>query len=214
MQFEKAQERAKELRDLLNYHSHKYYVEDNPEIGDYEYDMLQRELAAIEKEYPELITPDSPTQRVGGSADGLFEPVTHAVPLESLQDAFSLDEVRAFDARVREIFPDAEYVVEPKIDGLSVALEYENGVFVRGSTRGDGVVGEDVTANLRTVNSIPLRLKSDATIEVRGLRSEAKFICPKRFLPLLLRSRSKTAKRPLKIPATRRRALCARKIPR
>ncbi len=168
MQFEKAQIRAKELRDLLNYHSHKYYVEDNPEIGDYEYDMLQRELAAIEKEYPELITPDSPTQRVGGSAQGLFEPVTHAVPLESLQDAFSLDEVRAFDARVREIFPDAEYVVEPKIDGLSVALEYRNGVFVRGATRGDGSVGEDVTANLRTVNSIPLRLKSDATLTVRG----------------------------------------------
>ncbi len=168
MQFDKAQERAKELRDLLNYHSHKYYVEDNPEIGDYEYDMLQRELAGIEKEYPELITPDSPTQRVGGSADGLFEPVTHAVPLESLQDAFNLDEVHAFDARVREIFPDAEYVVEPKIDGLSVALEYENGVFVRGATRGDGAVGEDVTANLRTVNPIPLRLKSDATITVRG----------------------------------------------
>ena len=168
MQFEKAQARAKELRDLLNYHSHKYYVEDNPEIGDYEYDMLQRELAAIEKEFPELITPDSPTQRVGGSADGLFEPVTHAVPLESLQDAFNLDEVRAFDSRVREMFPDAQYVVEPKIDGLSVALEYENGVFVRGATRGDGAVGEDVTANLRTVNSIPLRLKSEATITVRG----------------------------------------------
>lgn len=168
MQFEKAQARAKELRDLLNYHSHKYYVEDNPEIGDYEYDMLQRELAEIEKKFPELITPDSPTQRVGGSAEGMFEPVIHAVPLESLQDAFNLDEVRAFDARVREIFPDAEYVVEPKIDGLSVALEYENGVFVRGATRGDGAVGEDVTANLRTVNSIPLRLKSDVSIIVRG----------------------------------------------
>lgn len=169
MQFDVAEKRAKELREQLNYHSHKYYVEDNPEIGDYEYDMLQRELAAIEKEYPELITPDSPTQRVGGSAAGMFEPVVHTVPLESLQDAFSFDEVRAFDARVKEIFPDAQYVVEPKIDGLSVALEYENGVFVRGSTRGDGVTGEDVTANLRTVNSIPLRLKSDVErIEVRG----------------------------------------------
>ncbi len=168
MQFENAKERAKELRDLLNYHSHKYYVEDNPEIGDYEYDMLQRELAAIEKEYPELITPDSPTQRVGGSADGMFEPVVHTVPLESLQDAFSVEEVRAFDTRVKDVFSDAEYVVEPKIDGLSVALEYENGVFVRGSTRGDGNVGEDVTANLRTVNSIPLRLKEDVTVEVRG----------------------------------------------
>lgn len=169
MHFDVAEKRAKELREQLNYHSHKYYVEDNPEIGDYEYDMLQRELAAIEKEYPELITPDSPTQRVGGSAAGMFEPVVHTVPLESLQDAFSFDEVRAFDARVKEIFPDAQYVVEPKIDGLSVALEYENGVFVRGSTRGDGVTGEDVTANLRTVNSIPLRLKTDVErIEVRG----------------------------------------------
>ena len=164
MIFEKAQLRAKELRDLLNYHIHKYYVEDNPEIGDYEYDMLQRELTEIEKEYPELITPDSPTQRVGGSADDLFEPVVHAVPLESLQDAFSIDEVRAFDERVKSAFADAEYVVEPKIDGLSVALEYENGVFVRGSTRGDGITGENVTANLRTVNSIPLRLKEDVTI--------------------------------------------------
>ena len=169
MQFDIAEKRAKELRDELNYHSHKYYVEDNPEIGDYEYDMLQRELAEIEKEFPELVTPDSPTQRVGGSAAGMFEPVVHTVPLESLQDAFSFDEVRAFDARVKEIFPDAQYVVEPKIDGLSVALEYENGVFVRGSTRGDGVTGEDVTANLRTVNSIPLRLKNDVErIEVRG----------------------------------------------
>ncbi len=195
MHFEKAQERAKELRDLLNYHSHKYYVEDNPEIGDYEYDMLQRELAAIEKEYPELITPDSPTQRVGGSADGLFEPVTHAVPLESLQDAFSLDEVRAFDARVREIFPDAEYVVEPKIDGLSVALEYENGVFVRGSTRGDGVVGEDVTANLRTVNSIPLRLKSDATIEVRG-----EVYMPKKVFAALVEEQEQNGEKTFKNP--------------
>ncbi len=168
MQFEKAQIRAKELRDQLNYHIHKYYVEDNPEIGDYEYDMLQRELAEIEKEFPQLITADSPTQRVGGSADGLFEPVVHTVPLESLQDAFSIDEVRAFDERVKAIFHDIEYVVEPKIDGLSVALEYENGVFVRGSTRGDGMTGENVTANLRTVNSIPLRLKEDVSIEVRG----------------------------------------------
>ncbi|MBQ2841525.1 MAG: NAD-dependent DNA ligase LigA [Clostridia bacterium] len=166
--FEKAKLRAEELRNLLNYHSHKYYVEDDPEIGDYEYDMLQRELAEIEKEFPELITPDSPTQRVGGSAEGMFEPVVHAVPLESLQDAFGIDEVRAFDLRVRDVFADAEFVVEPKIDGLSVALEYENGVFVRGSTRGDGITGEDVTANLRTINSIPLRLKKDVTIEVRG----------------------------------------------
>lgn len=166
--FEFEKQRAQELRNLLNYHSHKYYVEDDPEIEDYEYDMLQRELAEIEKKHPELITPDSPTQRVGGSVEGMFEPVAHTVPLESLQDAFGTDEVRAFYTRIKELFGNAEFAVEPKIDGLSVALEYENGIFVRGSTRGDGNTGEDVTANLRTVNSIPLRLKKDITIEVRG----------------------------------------------
>ncbi len=169
MEMLEAMVRARELRDLLNYHSRKYYVEDSPEIEDDEYDKLQRELVLIETQFPSLITPDSPTQRVGGSAQGMFEPVTHTVPLESLQDAFSLDEVRAFDARIKAEFPGAEYAVEPKIDGLSVALEYENGVFVRGSTRGDGNVGEDVTANLRTIKSIPLRLKRDIPfIEVRG----------------------------------------------
>ena len=135
MTFESAKARAEELRAQLNYHSHKYYVEDSPEIGDYEYDMLQRELVEIEKQFPELITPDSPTQRVGGSAAGMFEPVTHTVPLESLQDAFSFEEVEAFDARVKEIFTDVQYIVEPKIDGLSVALEYENGVFTLNTAR-------------------------------------------------------------------------------
>ena len=169
MEMLEAMVRAQELRDLLNYHSNKYYVEDSPEIEDDEYDALQRELVLIETQFPSLITPDSPTQRVGGSAEGMFEPVVHTVPLESLQDAFSLDEVTAFDSRIRAEFPDVTYAVEPKIDGLSVALEYENGVFVRGSTRGDGSVGEDVTANLRTVKSIPLRLKRDIPfIEVRG----------------------------------------------
>lgn len=195
MKFDNAQARAKELRDLLNYHSHKYYVEDNPEIGDYEYDMLQRELAAIEKEYPELITPDSPTQRVGGSADGLFEPVVHTVPLESLQDAFGIEEVRAFDSRIKESFADAQFVVEPKIDGLSVALEYENGVFVRGSTRGDGNIGEDVTANLRTVNSIPLRLKKDVSIEVRG-----EVYMPKKVFARLVEEQEQNGEKTFKNP--------------
>lgn len=168
-EFERASKRAKELRDLLNYHSHKYYVEDNPEIEDFEYDRLMRELSDIEDKFPELVTPDSPTRRVGGSADGQFEPVEHAVHMESLQDAFSLDELRAFDKRVRETEPNATYVVEPKIDGLSVSLEYENGIFKRGSTRGDGTIGENVSANLRTVGSIPLRLKRELDeIEVRG----------------------------------------------
>lgn len=168
-EFERASKRAKELRDLLNYHSHKYYVEDNPEIEDFEYDRLMRELSDIEDKFPELVTPDSPTRRVGGSADGQFEPVEHAVHMESLQDAFSLDELRAFDKRVRETEPNATYVVEPKIDGLSVSLEYENGIFKRGSTRGDGTIGENVSANLCTVGSIPLHLKRELDeIEVRG----------------------------------------------
>lgn len=195
MQFESAKLRAQQLREQLNYHSHKYYVEDDPEIEDSEYDALQRELANIEKEYPELITPDSPTQRVGGSAEGMFEPVTHTVPLESLQDAFSLGEVEAFIARVREQFPQAEFVVEPKIDGLSVALEYENGVLVRGSTRGDGVTGENVTANLRTVNSIPLRLKKDVTIEVRG-----EVYMPKRVFAALVGEQEQNGEKPFKNP--------------
>lgn len=168
-EFERASKRAKELRDLLNYHSHKYYVEDNPEIEDFEYDRLMRELSDIEDKFPELVTPDSPTRRVGGSADGQFEPVEHAVHMESLQDAFSLDELRAFDKRVRETEPNATYVVEPKIDGLSVSLEYENGIFKRGSTRGDGTIGENVSVNLCTVGSIPLHLKRELDeIEVRG----------------------------------------------
>lgn len=195
MQFESAKRRAEELRAQLNYHSHKYYVEDDPEIEDSEYDMLQRELASIEKEYPELITPDSPTQRVGGSAEGMFEPVTHTVPLESLQDAFGLGEVEAFITRVREQFPQAEFVVEPKIDGLSVALEYENGVLVRGSTRGDGVTGENVTANLRTVNSIPLRLKKDVTIEVRG-----EVYMPKKVFAALVGEQEQNGEKPFKNP--------------
>ena len=151
-------ERIKELRDTLNAHSYRYYVLDEPSISDYEYDMLQRELANLEKEHPEEITPDSPTQRVGGMALTKFEPVTHAVPLESLQDSFSDAEVVDFDEKVREQLEHVEYSVEPKVDGLSVALEYRDGVFVRGATRGDGRVGEDVTENLRTIQSIPMVL--------------------------------------------------------
>lgn len=167
--FEQKKIRAEQLRKELNYHIYRYYVENENDIEDYEYDMLMRELDSIEKEYPELLAPDSPTHRVGGQADGLFETVVHTVKMESLQDAFNHNEVRDFDQRVKAIFNNAEYVVEPKIDGLSVSLEYVNGVFTRGSTRGDGVQGEDITANLRTVKSIPLRLKKDIPfIEVRG----------------------------------------------
>ncbi|MBR3955398.1 MAG: NAD-dependent DNA ligase LigA [Clostridia bacterium] len=167
--YEKLQQRAQELRNTLNYHIHRYYVENENDISDYEYDMLMRELKDIETQHPELLTADSPTHRVGGSADTLFTPVEHRVRMESLQDAFSEDELLDFSRRVSESVSGAVFVVEPKIDGLSVSLEYENGVFVRGSTRGDGDVGEDVTANLRTVKSIPLKLKKDIPfVEVRG----------------------------------------------
>lgn len=166
---EHSTKRAQELRDKLNYYSRKYYVDDDPEIEDYEYDMLQRELKAIEDKYPDLVTPDSPTVRVGGSAENLFSKVEHRVRMESLQDAFSFAEIEEFDRRVRETERDVQYVVEPKIDGLSVSLEYTNGVLTRGSTRGDGDVGEDVTANLRTVRSIPLKIKMPLPfLEVRG----------------------------------------------
>lgn len=169
MNYEDTVKRAEKLRKDLNYYSYRYYVDNENDIDDYEYDMMMRELKAIEEEYPELITPDSPTRRVGGEATNMFESVAHTVKMESLQDAFSFDEIRDFDRRVKDVVANATYVVEPKIDGLSVSLEYHGGVFVRGSTRGDGSVGEDITANLRTVRSIPLRLKTDLPfIEVRG----------------------------------------------
>lgn len=167
--FETAKRRAGQLRKELNHHIYRYYVENENDISDYEYDMMMRELQEIEEQYPELLTADSPTHRVGGEADNAFEEVVHPVKMESLQDAFSDDEIRDFDARVHGGVGDALYVVEPKIDGLSVSLEYENGVFTRGSTRGDGIVGEDITLNLRTVRSIPLHINTDLPfLEVRG----------------------------------------------
>lgn len=167
MTLNEAATKAKELRDFLNYHSKKYYVDDDPQISDFEYDKALRELENIESDFPSVLTPDSPTQRVGGMADNRFEEVVHSVPMESLQDAFSFEELHAFDERIND--KNVTYVVEPKIDGLSVSLEYVNGVFVRGSTRGDGTVGEDVTANLRTIREIPLKLNEEIPfLEVRG----------------------------------------------
>ena len=151
-------EEMKQLRDTLNAHGYRYYVLDDPQISDYEYDHMLRRLEDLEREHPEEVTPDSPTQRVGGPALSEFAPVEHPVPLESLQDVFNGGEVEEFLERVAGTFPDAEYSVEPKVDGLSVALEYRDGVFVRGATRGDGRVGEDVTENLRTIRSIPMTL--------------------------------------------------------
>ncbi len=167
--FELMRVKATELRDQLNYHIKRYYDEDSPEITDYEYDMMMRELKEIEAEFPQLITSDSPTQRVGGTASEKFAPVIHTVRMESLLDAFSIEELDAFDQRVKQAVGDVRYVVEPKIDGLSVSLEYENGRLVRGSTRGDGDVGEDVTHNILTIKSIPIELKQKLPLlEVRG----------------------------------------------
>ncbi|MDU6345913.1 MAG: NAD-dependent DNA ligase LigA [Clostridium sp.] len=165
----KAKEEAARLRQEIQYHNQKYYEQDAPEIEDYEYDRLYRCLEDLEEEYPELVTPDSPTQKVGARGMNQFAPVVHTVPLESLQDAFSEEEMADFDRRVRAVVPDPVYIVEPKFDGLSVALEYRNGVYERGSTRGDGLVGEDVTENIRTIRSIPKRLKDGPEfLEVRG----------------------------------------------
>ena len=156
-----AQKEILKLRKEIEKNSKLYYVYDAPVISDYEYDMLMNRLKALEAEHPELITPDSPTQRVGGEALSQFEPVQHQVPLESLTDVFSYDELFSFGERMDSMLGSAhDYVVEPKIDGLSMSLEYENGIFVRGATRGDGITGENVTENLRTVRSLPLRIEN------------------------------------------------------
>lgn len=171
MEFEQAKSRVEELVPLLKYYTQKYF-DDEQVVSDYEYDMLMRELKKIEAQYPELIREDSPTQRVGASIKKGFEKVTHEIPLQSLQDVFTLEEVREFDKRMKKIaeenHTELEYVVETKIDGLSAALEYKNGIFIRGATRGNGVVGEDVTENLKTVKTIPKKLKEPIDITVRG----------------------------------------------
>ncbi|MBR6646720.1 MAG: NAD-dependent DNA ligase LigA [Clostridia bacterium] len=163
-------ERLKELTERLTYYAHRYYVLDDPVVSDYEYDMALRELVALEEKYPDAVDPASPTKRVGGAPLSEFDTVEHKVLMQSLTDAFSKDEILEFDERVKNTLnEDYEYVVEYKIDGLSVSLEYENGILVRGSTRGDGKTGEDVTQNLKTINSIPLKLKENVErLEVRG----------------------------------------------
>ena len=171
MEFEHAKNRVEELVPLLKFYTQKYF-DDEQVVSDYEYDMLMRELKQIEAQYPDLVRKDSPTQKVGASIKKGFEKVTHEVPLQSLQDVFTFEEVKEFDERMRKIAEDnnkeLEYVVETKIDGLSAALKYEKGIFVQGATRGNGVVGEDVTANLKTVKSIPKQLKEPIDIVVRG----------------------------------------------
>ncbi len=154
------QKKINQLTDLLNEYSRKYYVEDNPAVSDYEYDMLLRELKELEEKYPQYQRSDSPTVRVGGAVLKEFEEVAHEVPMESLQDAFSKEEIFEFGTRVKNQFPDAKFVVELKIDGLSVQAEYIDGIFVRGATRGDGITGEDITENLKTVKALPLSIQN------------------------------------------------------
>ncbi len=166
MEIRQAKKRLKELTEIIRYHNELYYNQDAPEIEDFEYDALMRELKAIEKEFPSLVTADSPTQKVGGAAQNLFSPVEHRVKMESLQDVFSIEELRSFGEKINT--GKTSFSVEPKIDGLSVSLEYENGKFVRGSTRGDGTTGEDVTANLLRIDPIPKNIDFKGYLEVRG----------------------------------------------
>ncbi len=185
-----------ELKNQIAYHSNLYYNENRTEISDYEYDMLLNRVKEIENQYPQLITEDSPTQQVQGLASSTFEKVTHTIKMESLLDAFSFDELRDFDRRVREYVDNPQYVVETKIDGLSMSLEYVDGVFTRGSTRGDGIVGEDVTVNLATIKSIPKRIKNaPAFLEVRG-----EVYMPKEVFLRLVEKQENEGKQPFKNP--------------
>ena len=169
MDINQAEKRIKELQEVLTKYGYEYYVLDKPTISDSEYDQLLQELIQLEEQFPQFVTPDSPTQRVGGQVLDGFQKVEHSVPMLSLSNAFNEQDLRDFDRRVRQaIGEDYEYVCELKIDGLAISLRYEDGKFVQGATRGDGTVGEDITENLRTVKSIPLKLKENVTIEVRG----------------------------------------------
>ncbi len=195
--FESAKKRHTVLSEEIEKHNYSYYVLDNPTIEDYDYDMLMQELYRLEKAYPELITPLSPSQRVGGKAESTFEKVQHTVQMGSLQDVFSFEEVRDFDTKVKNALTNPPtYIVEPKIDGLSVSLEYRNGILERGSTRGDGFIGEDITANLKTIKSIPLKLKKALPfIEVRG-----EVYMPKRSFEKLIRQQEIDGEQPAKNP--------------
>jgi DNA ligase (NAD+) len=172
MNLEEAKKEVKDLREKLEYFAKLYYDLDSPAITDYEYDMMMNKLKALEKQFPELITNDSLTQKVGGHVKEGFKEVVHEVPLQSLQDIFSFEELKEFDERIKKVAEEnseeLKYVVETKIDGLSTALKYENGILVQGATRGNGLVGEDVTDNLKTIKHIPKILKETINITVRG----------------------------------------------
>ena len=209
MELEQAKKRVKELRAIIEKNNRLYYDQDAPELEDFEYDALTRELKELEAQFPQLVTAASPTQKVGGTASSKLPKVTHAVKMESLLDAFSFDELRDFDRRVREAGVEPEYVVEIKIDGLSCSLEYENGQLVRASTRGDGVVGEDVTANVRAIRSIPKTLKMRRSF----WRCAARYICLTKPFSTCAPSRNCRVQHPLKTPATQQPVLCGRRTP-
>jgi DNA ligase (NAD+) len=183
MNLEQAREKAASLRDKINHHDYRYYVLDNPEISDEEYDRLMRELAGIEEKFPELIKSDSPTRRVGASPSQAFQSIRHRARMMSLDNAFNEAELQAFIRRVENQVGPTDYICEMKIDGAGIALTYESGVFVRGATRGDGIVGEDITGNLRTVRSLPLRLLDEREVPFLEIRGEA-FMPKESFLAL------------------------------
>lgn len=210
LQLEEAREQARALREQLDFHAYRYYVLDDPVIEDFEYDRMLHQLLALEEQFPQLQDPNSPTARVGGKASNTFTPVQHQVQMGSLQDVFSLEEVEQFDQRVRQVVEDPVYVAEPKIDGLSVSLEYRDGAFVRGSTRGDGFTGEDVTLNLRTIGSIPLRLSEPVPyLEVRG-----EVFMPRRSFEALLRQQELEGEKPFKNPRNAAAGSLRQKDPR
>jgi len=192
MQYKEALLLAQSLREQIAYHNNLYYNQDDPEIEDYEYDQLTRQLRALEEEFPQLVDAASPTQNVGGSASSLFGKITHTVKMESLQDVFSLDEVVSFADRVGE---NTALVVEKKIDGLSVSLEYRDGSFFRGSTRGDGIIGEDITPNLMQIDSIPKNIGFDGYLEVRG-----EVYMPKEVFSRLVAEQLENEEKPFKNP--------------
>ena len=191
-----AKKRIDELTDVLNYHNRKYYIEDSPEIEDYEYDALMRELRSIEEQFPEYLSNASPSQRVGGAPVSGFRKVTHKVRMGSLQDVFSFEQVEDFVRRIKQDIPNPRFTVEPKIDGLSVSLEYQNGILTCGSTRGDGFVGEDVTANIKTIGSVPLSIDSSVSLlEVRG-----EVYMPKDIFHKIVSEMELTGEQPFKNP--------------
>lgn len=196
MDLQMVEQKIDELRKKLTRYGYEYYVLDHPSVPDSEYDRLMRELIQLEEEYPGLKSPDSPTERVGGAALDMFQKVVHRIPLLSLGDIFNEQEVRDFDKRVRQtVGDDISYVCELKIDGLAISLRYENGLFIQGATRGDGTIGEDITANLKTVKSVPLRLQEPVSIEVRG-----ECYMPKRSFEALNQGRAKQGEEPFANP--------------